>query len=108
MYFCTFIALLAATSLAMPITSPMDQMIYDIPTMDDLSHEPSYKVVARAARSSCNLWKCAAALGTMGVGCVAAAAQRFREPIIDGMCVTISLNNVENKPTSCIGCSSRF
>lgn len=117
MQFYTVIALLAATSLALPTISSVSQvprgLDLGLPSLDNIEAElgdsgkPAEKddAAADATAGTCDLLKCAAALGPLGVGCVASAAQAFLDPITDAACLASALNDFENKPTECDGCS---
>jgi len=55
--------------------------------------------------NGCSVVKCATALGPAVVGCAAAAAQEFVDPISDAACLAAGLNDGINPPAACNGCA---
>ncbi len=54
--------------------------------------------------AGCDVGKCAAALAPTVIGCAAAAAQDFLDPITDAACIAAAVNAKVNPPAACAGC----
>lgn len=107
MQFYTIVALFAASALAAP-TVDLKQARGLLDDVENGAKDVGNAVEGAVSNNStgCSLVKCAAALGPAAVGCGAAAAQAFADPISDAACLAAALNDVTNKPAQCDGCNS--
>ncbi|KAF8492123.1 hypothetical protein JB92DRAFT_3147532 [Gautieria morchelliformis] len=55
---------------------------------------------------SCDLAKCAIALGPTGVSCTKAVVSEGEDPFVDAGCIAAAVNSVVNTPAACTGCGS--
>jgi Fungal calcium binding protein len=79
MQFTAIIALFAATTLALPASSPLQ------------------------ARS-CDWLSCAEAIGPAGLACIAAAIAEGADPSKDTTCLTDLIKDFQNPPQACTAC----
>ncbi|MCJ1443847.1 MAG: hypothetical protein MMC23_004347 [Stictis urceolatum] len=92
------LSLLAATALAAPSPAAKAAQLEQRDFGDALDKLKGLQA------NGCSVIKCAAALAPTVVGCAAAAAQEFIDPISDAACIAAGANAAINEPTSCTGC----